>query len=231
MISANRVHAGLVKKDLPGIGKNLILEPVSRNTAPAITLAAALLKKKAGDPVLVVLPSDQYITDERKYLRAIKTGAAFAAKTGFLIVLGLRPPYPATGFGYIKIRSKNAKLKAQSIYKAERFTEKPDLNTAKRFLKDGGYLWNAGIFIFRVSALLKAVKRFAPEIFKGINKSYRGLPDISIDYAVMEKADNIYCVKGAYGWQDIGSFDSLRKVLKKEGRRFVERKGKVIKIL
>lgn len=225
LVCANKAHAGLVKKDFPDIRKgNLILEPISRNTAPAIALAANLLTRQARDAVMVVLPADQYILDEDKYLDTIKAGVEFAADNNALMVLGLKPVYPATGFGYVKVNSKR-----KNILKVERFTEKPDLKTAKRFVKDGRYFWNAGAFVFKADAILSAIEKFAPAICNA--KSYRLMPDISIDYAVMEKADNIYCVKGTYRWQDIGSFEALRKVLRRESRRFIEKNKKITKIL
>ncbi|MCX5716157.1 MAG: mannose-1-phosphate guanylyltransferase [Candidatus Omnitrophica bacterium] len=235
LVAANKAHAGLVKKDFPGIGQNLLLEPVSRNTAPAIAWAALELKKRFGDVIAAVLPADQYIKDEKKYIASLKRAAEFAQDNDAIVVLGIKPTFPSTGFGYIKAAARQAA--AGGIYKVDRFTEKPDLKTARRFVKNGNYFWNAGGFIFRVNTILGAFKKFAPEIHNNLqrrritSKLYRNLPDISVDYAVMEKVSNIYCVKGSYGWEDIGSFQALKKVLKKEGRRFVERNGKIVKVL
>ena len=239
-ISANKAHRGLIKRDFAHISKdNLILEPVSRNTAPAIALAAALLTKRDKDAVMVVLPADQYILDEQKYLAAIQKGVAFARNNTGLVVLGLKPAYPATGFGYVKLKAKSAKLKTEKIYKVDKFTEKPGLETARAFIKDGRYFWNAGAFVFRAGSILKAIRKSAPEIFNslqwlnksGITKLYKKFPDISIDYAVMEHADNIYCVRGTYRWRDIGSFEVLKEVLKRESRDFIMKGEKVVKIL
>ena len=238
LVSANKAHGRLIKRDFPGIRKaNLILEPVSRNTAPAITLAAVTLKKRFKDAVMVVLPADQYIPDEKKYLATIKNAVTFAAKNDCLVILGLKPTFPSTGFGYIKI--KNRKTKHKNIYRVDKFTEKPDLKTAKRFLKDGSYLWNAGAFVFRISSILGAMAVSAPQILKGVKRFnklkttriYENLPGVSIDYAVMEKADNIFCVKGRYRWQDIGSFNALKEVLRRESRKFILKNGKVTHIL
>jgi len=264
LVSANKAHAKLVKRDFPAIKKeNLILEPVSRNTAPAIGLAAMALKKKfiprqkassvkagmnaAGsgfaqrsftDPVMVIVPADQYIPDEGKYLKAIKDAVRFAAENDCLMILGLRPTYPATGFGYVKIKAKTS-AKAKDIYKVDKFVEKPDLSAAKRYMRDGRYFWNAGAFIFRTNSILKAIRAHAPAIYSllmqaelsNLSRIYAKFPDISIDYAVMEHAENIYCVKGGYRWWDIGNFDSLKEILKREARDFVEKNGKVIKVL
>ncbi|MBI5144254.1 MAG: mannose-1-phosphate guanylyltransferase [Candidatus Omnitrophica bacterium] len=237
LVAANRRHAKLVRRDFPEIANgNMLLESVSRNTAPAITLAAFILKKRSRDAVMAVLPTDQYIRDVDRYLGVLKRGIDFVRrKRGALLVLGVRPAFPSIGFGYIRLKGQGSR--AKGIYKVEKFVEKPDLETAKRYLKDGRYLWNAGAFIFSASSILAAVKKHAPKISSGlkdlnrIDENYRRLPDISIDYAVMEKADNIYCVRGSYRWQDMGSFDSLKSVLMKEGRKFVARNGKVVKIL
>ncbi|MBI4974729.1 MAG: mannose-1-phosphate guanylyltransferase [Candidatus Omnitrophica bacterium] len=239
LVAANRRHAKLVRRDFPEIANgNMLLEPVSRNTAPAITLAAFILKKRSRDALMAVLPTDQYIRDVDRYLGVLKRGIDFVRDNReALLVLGVRPTFPSTQFGYVKLKAKSSQLKAERIYEVEKFVEKPGLETAKRYLKDGRYLWNAGAFIFAAASILTAVEKYAPRIFNGlkdlnrIDENYKGLPDISIDYAVMEKADNIYCVRGSYRWQDMGGFDSLKSVLMKEGRKFVARNGKVVKIL
>jgi mannose-1-phosphate guanylyltransferase len=237
LISANRAHTALIKKDFPAIGKeNLILEPVSRNTAPAVGLAALLLTKRSPDPVMVVIPADQYVIDEKKYLNTIENGISFVRYNDCLVLMGLKPTYPATGFGYVRVKGPG--LKGHGIYKVDRFTEKPDLKTAKRFIKDGRYFWNAGAFVFKASSLLNALGLFAPDVFNVLakinfsnaTKMYKRFPDISIDYAVMEKADNIHCVKGTYRWKDIGSFEVLKEVLERESRDFIWKDGKVVYI-
>ncbi len=240
VVVANSRHIDLVKNDMPDIERrNLILEPISKNTAPAITLAASVLKKLSGEIVIVVLPSDQYIADEmdkEEYLDSIKTGIDFVKDAReAILTLGIRPKFPSTEFGYIRIRGQGASVKG--IYKVEKFVEKPDLETAKKYIENGKYLWNTGTFIFKVSSILKAVKKFAPKIynilsrFYDINEAYDKLPDISIDYAVMEKANNIYCIEGSYRWQDIGSFENLKSILKQESRDFVLEDGKIARIL
>ncbi|MDD5496269.1 MAG: mannose-1-phosphate guanylyltransferase [Candidatus Omnitrophica bacterium] len=241
MVLASRNHSSVVRNNFPSLrADNLVLEPVSRNTAPAITLAASILKRRFGNAVMVVLPSDHYITSEKKYLAVLRKGIDFVKRNkDALVVLGLEPEYAATGFGYIKTKDQRPETRDRDISKVERFTEKPDLKTAKKFIKSKRYLWNSGMFIFKASTLLETVMRTAPGIFKGITKfekehlerSFRDLPDISIDYAVMEKARNVYCVKAAFGWHDIGNFDSLKEILRRESRSFVERKGKVVGIL
>ena len=219
LVVANKDHRSLVKSDFLKIKKeNMLLEPVSRNTAPAITLAANELQRRHDDAVMVVLPTDQYIADEKKYLDSVKNGIGFAKTNEALVVLGVKPGAPSTQFGYVRVKGPVARV--QGILKVEKFTEKPDLKTAKRYLKSGKYLWNTGAFIFKVSAFLRAVKKFAPVMYNNI-KNYTRVPDISIDYAIMEKAPNIFCASGKYRWQDMGSFESLAKILRRESRQFI----------
>ncbi len=225
LVVANKRHSGLVRKDFPDIkGANLILEPVSRNTAPAVALAAFRLKDTSGDAPMVVAPTDQYIIDEKRYLIAIRRGVEFLGKNkNALVTIGVKPTFPDTGLGYIKVHSPQAM--DHNIYKVEEFVEKPDLEAAGRYVDSGFYLWNTGVFIFRTNAILKAFSKLAPVICRrlegialGAEKRYAKLPNISMDYAIMEKADNVYCVKGAYGWKDMGSFESIKEILRMESK-------------
>lgn len=259
MVVANKGHASLIARDLPRLDKgNLILEPVSRNTAPAVALASSILEKRNRDAIVVVLPTDQYIIDEpspcaqglgeSKYLAAIKRGIDFVRRVEKAIVMvGVKPAFPSTELGYIKIQDSDAHpVGAPTVHlrgvhpvicKVEKFIEKPDLNKAKIYIKNAQYLWNTGIFIFKAETMVNAVRLYAPEIAaclynsNDIKKCYAGIPDISIDYAVIERIDSVYCVKGTFGWKDMGSFKSIKEVLKQESRRFIEKDGKVIKII
>lgn len=234
---ANKRHAVLVNKEFPEIsGNNLLLEPAAKNTAPAIMLAAATLARRVKDAILVILPTDQYIAGEDEYLVCVKRGIDFVkSNKNAIVALGVKPRHPSTGFGYIRVGRRKSGL--GGIYKAERFIEKPDLKRAISYVKSGRCLWNTGAFIFRLSAIIKAMKAFAPRIYKGLRdiddllKAYNRLPDISIDFAIMEKAKNIYCVEGAYGWRDMGNFESLRAILISESRDFVSKGKKIIRIL
>ena len=238
-VVANKSQASLVKKSFRNILKeNLLLEKASRNTAPAIALAALELKRKYGNAIMVVLPADHYIGNHKTYLETIKKGIDFVGKNPRAIVtIGLKPYFPATGYGYIKIVNSPKSVVHKKIYKVEKFVEKPDLKNAVRFIKGGNYLWNTGTFIFNATTFLGAVRRLAVDIYGGlkdlrrIDERYASLPNISVDYAIMEKAYDIYCVKGSYLWEDVGNFDSLKKVLRMEGKHFVEKDGKVTRIL
>lgn len=224
IVVANRRHSRLVRRDFPDIARgNLLLEPAPRNTAPAITLAASVLEGRHKDAVMMVLPTDHYITDENKYLEALRRGIELVLnEPDVFVTVGVKPTFPATGFGYIKVKNKKSKGKNKGILKVERFIEKPRPGKAEKLFKDKSYLWNAGIFIFWAGALLKAIDRHAPEISRRLKRRgrlssrYRRMPDISIDYAVMEKADNIYCVMGGFGWRDMGSHESLKAIFRAE---------------
>ena len=235
VVVANASHERLVKKYFKGIEKyNLLLEPVSRNTAPAAAYASSVLSMRDADAILVVLPADHYVTRIKDYLNILRCGIGFARDNDAVVVIGINPESPSTEYGYIRV---HCRTKREKVCKVEKFTEKPDLKTAKGYIKSGHYFWNSGIFIFRAGVMLKLVKLYAPRINSvlmhkiGTAKAYPKFPDISLDYSIMEKAHNIYCVKGDYGWKDIGSFDSLRAVLRRESRRFIEKDGKVVKIL
>lgn len=236
VVVANRSQASLVKKNFRRIAReNLLLEKASRNTAPAIALAALKLKKRNIDAIMVVLPADHYIGNQKAYADTLRKGVDYVSKNPrAMVTIGLKPYFPSTGYGYLKVKGRGARGR---VCKVERFVEKPDLNSAISFLKEGDYLWNTGTFIFKATTYLGAIRRLAVDIYGGlkdlrkIEERYEKLPNISVDYAIMEKAYEVYCVKGSYFWEDIGSFESLKKILKMEGRRFIEKDGKVNKII
>lgn len=237
IVVANRAHESLVKKDLPGVKKdNILLEPCSRNTAPAITLAASALAAKDEDAIMVVLPTDQYIADQDRYIDTLKRGIGFVRKNAdAIVVVGVKPTSPSVELGYVRVQG--AGSRGQDALKVEKFTEKPALAAAKRYLDSGKYLWNTGAFIFRADAFLEEVKKFAPKIYrnlkdnKNFEKKYAKLADISVDYAIMERSRNVYCVKGKFDWCDMGSFGNLEKILRRELRIFITKDGRIIKII
>lgn len=203
----------------------ILIEPVGRNTAPAI-LAAALHLKDEPDALMLVAPSDHVIPDNGAFVAAVEAGVK-AAETGQLVTFGITPDRPETGYGYLELGDKPKDGVAQAL---KGFKEKPDANAAQKMLDDGKYLWNAGIFLFRVSDILGAFKAHAPDLVKACEAAlaegeedlnffrlgedaYGRAEDISIDYAVMEKADNISAVPYGGGWSDLGSWDALWKEL------------------
>ncbi len=209
---------------------NIILEPIGRNTAPAIALAAkyALEKLNAdGNEVLFISPSDHLISPDDKFIEYVKK-AEELAKKGYIVTFGIRPNKPETGYGYIE---KNGKLNTEiEAYSVQQFHEKPDLKTAKEYLLSGNYFWNSGMFAFSIKTILDEIKKYAPEInnllegktFEEVVMNFGDMPDISIDYAVMEKTDKAVVLPLDIMWSDVGSWDSVYEVLEKDENKNVK---------
>jgi mannose-1-phosphate guanylyltransferase / mannose-6-phosphate isomerase len=230
IIVANEEHRFLVAEQLRQLGTPgpaIVLEPVGRNTAPAI--AAAALQAMAGgeDPLLLVLPSDHVVANAEGFRRAVQA-AAGAAEAGALITFGIVPNAPETGFGYIQSTA------AEGLSKVLRFVEKPDAETAQSYLDAGGYYWNSGMFLFRASRLLEELEKFRPEIVKAVRAAFAGAkhdgdfvrldkeafaacPSDSIDYAVMEKTSDAMVLPVDIGWNDVGSWSALWDVAERDG--------------
>jgi mannose-1-phosphate guanylyltransferase len=210
-----------------------------RNTAPCILYAA--LKIKAIDPeaVMIVAPSDHWIDDEQTFSRNIEEAFEFCGKKDVLMTLGIQPSSPNTGYGYIQFENSNS-----SIKKVKKFTEKPNLETAIKFVDSGEYLWNAGIFIWSVNSIVERFKKQLPEMFalfaKGentyntveesnfIEKNYGESENISIDFGILEKADNVYTLPVDFGWNDLGTWGSLYNKLPKDNQQNAAVGGEVI---
>jgi len=202
------------------MSKNIILEPVGRNTAPAIALACNyILERLNADTVeeVFVFPSDHLIEPKEKFIEYMKNGLS-AVRDGYIVTFGIKPTKPETGYGYIKAGENLGKYT-----KVERFIEKPSLETAEKYLKEGSYYWNTGIFAFKISTILEEFKKHAPEIYINLSKSYKeiienfnSMPNISIDYAIMEKTDKIALVPMELIWSDLGSWDSFYEVREKD---------------
>ncbi|MBD3287105.1 NTP transferase domain-containing protein [candidate division WOR-3 bacterium] len=212
--------ADLLRKTLKGIKKgNLIIEPEARNTAPAIALAARALRDKP-EAIMAVLPADHLIKPEKTFLADLKA-AAILAQEGYLVTFGIPPDRPETGYGYIEV-NRNKPLGKRG-FKVIRFREKPDRKTAARYVKSGNFLWNSGMFIWRVGSIIDAFSRHHPGIYEALlapgsgtltRKTYSKLEKISIDYAVMEKASNAAVVPASFSWDDVGSWTALERHLK-----------------
>jgi mannose-1-phosphate guanylyltransferase/mannose-6-phosphate isomerase len=207
-----------------------IFEPIGRNTAPAIALAAACLMAEDDDPVMVVLPADHIIKDEVKF-RAHLDVAIQEAQKGKLVTFGIQPTRPDTGFGYIKVKTQNCA--DQQVCEVERFTEKPDLETAESFLKEGGYYWNSGMFVWRASVILAEIKLYLPNVYQiaqailaesraggtfqeAVEKHFSTMPSISIDYGVLEKSDRVTLIPCDIGWNDVGSWQAVHEISAKD---------------
>jgi mannose-1-phosphate guanylyltransferase/mannose-6-phosphate isomerase len=210
-----------------------LFEPIGRNTAPAIALAAAYLMLEGDDPVMVVLPSDHVIKDEVRF-RALLDIAIEEARSGKLVTFGIQPTRPDTGFGYIKTKNKAATAGSpQHVLEVERFTEKPDHATAEQFLKEGNYFWNSGMFVWRASVILAEMQRYLPEVYRiaqtivaesragatfqqAVEKHFATMPSISIDYGVLEKSDRVTLIPCDIGWNDVGSWAAVHEISPKD---------------
>jgi mannose-1-phosphate guanylyltransferase/mannose-6-phosphate isomerase len=210
-----------------------IKEPVGRNTAPAIGLAAIYLQHFSSDSVMIVMPSDHAIPDNEKYLGDLKV-AIEAAMEDCLVTFGIKPNRPETGYGYIKV-DHSSKIKLKGVLKVECFVEKPNLETAKKYLLDGNYFWNSGIFVWKTSKILSEIKTHLPSLYKTLkeiesilfepnklNKPnklcelYTNLESISIDYGIMEKSNTVLMVPANFLWSDLGSWTALDEMIKKD---------------
>lgn len=223
-------YAGLCSEQLDGLPEeNVLVEPHGRNTAPAIALACAHLQRRNPEEVVAVLPADHLIQDGEGFRKALRQ-AERCALEGYLTVLGIEPTKAHTGYGYIQRQDGQLQLAGElPAYTVNRFLEKPDRATAERFLSDGGYYWNGGIFVSRVEGLLAEYERQMPDLHRGMNRIAAALgtselggvlaevwptmPDISIDYGLMEGAERVAVVPMQVGWNDLGSWDALESVV------------------
>ena len=228
-ISTNTSYKKLVMEQLPGIPEeNIMCEPVGRNTAPCIGLAAVHIRKKLGDAIMMVLPSDHLIKNNVMFLDVLRDAATAAEENTNLVTIGITPSYPETGYGYIQFDSQNLKECTSRAYKVVNFKEKPDLSTAKEYVASGDYLWNSGMFIWKVSSILSNMENLMPAMYDGLKKiensigttdqeqvlesEFINFKSESIDYGIMEHAKDIYIIPGAFGWDDVGSWLALERI-------------------
>jgi mannose-1-phosphate guanylyltransferase len=186
-----------------------------------VATACTEVEKRGGEnAVAAILTADHLMKNEKAFRRILSLAAGAASKSDDIVTMGVKPTYPATGFGYIKVGKPCGK-----VFSAERFVEKPNEATAKKYLKSGRYVWNAGMFVWKVSTMKAAFAKFAPQ-FVGITPAdYESLPKISFDYAVMEKADNVLVTSGDFGWDDVGTWTAADRHLKTDGRKNAIRGG------
>ncbi|MDR1683248.1 MAG: mannose-1-phosphate guanylyltransferase [Candidatus Symbiothrix sp.] len=228
-IATNEIYAGLVKQQLPELTDDqILLEPTRRNTAPCIAYASYHIRALNPNANIVVTPADHLILEEHNFLRNIQTGLDFVKNNPALITLGVKPNRPETGYGYIQTKTNGT----DNILKVKAFTEKPNFELAKVFFESGDFFWNSGIFIWNVQTILQAFANHLPDIYtrfsKGeskygtseeksfIQEEYPMCQNISIDYGVMEKADNVYMLTAEFGWSDLGTWGSLYDLAQKD---------------
>ena len=227
-IATNKAYRELVLEQIPGLPEeNILCEPIGRNTAPCIGLGAIHIAQKYDDAIMFVLPSDHLIKFTNMFLKTLETGADVAENNTNLVTIGITPDYPETGYGYIKFDPRRTEGQA---YAVERFVEKPSLEVAKEYLSTVEYLWNSGMFIWKVSSILKNMQKFMPDTYESLikikeaigtpqqdsilEKEFHNMQSQSIDYGIMEKADNIYILPGTFGWDDVGSWLAVERIKK-----------------
>ena len=214
-----------IREHLPEVpADNIICEPSRNNTAPGIAYAAFKIRDLNPEAMLIMAPSDHIILKEKEFRELLVKGLDFCRNEEVLLTLGIMPSRPDTGYGYINFDTSNSK---EGVYKVREFKEKPDLQTALGYLQSGNYLWNSGMFIWKCSTLLDAFRKYAPGIYEVlsaapyntpeeypfIERFFPGIPGISVDYAIMEKADNIYTLPADIAWSDLGTWNALHAFL------------------
>lgn len=226
-------YVDLVKEQLPELPEtNIIVEPEGRNTAPCIALSSFIIKRYYKDANMVVLPSDHLIKDEEEFRNIIESANDFIdSNQDSIITLGMQPTRPETGYGYIRYGNEERKRNRHTIVKVEAFVEKPNKEKAEKYLCDGNYLWNGGMFIWSVNNILNQISKYSPDTYNSleklseakenevqsiINSTYSETEAISIDYAVLEKSKDIYVIPSDFGWDDVGSWEALDRYRDKD---------------
>jgi mannose-1-phosphate guanylyltransferase len=236
LIVTNKLQRPLLAKQLNQIPpENLIIEPLGRNTAPCIALAAHFVQRLDPEGGMVVLPADHVMEDEEEFRRILNLAIWAAYESGCLMTVGIQPTRPETGYGYIQVidedDGKNPYF-SRGVFKVKTFAEKPNAATAQQFIQSGDFLWNSGMFVWRADAILREIKKLLPEMAAEIGKAgeaigsdrfehvletaYRTIRPISIDYGVMEKARDVYVMRGNFGWSDVGSWDEVYRISGKD---------------
>ena len=227
-VVTNKLHKDIILQQLPSLPiDNLLIEPLGRNTAPCIGLAALRIIRFDPEAIMVVLPADHVIQDTGRFLQVLQRAIRVANESNALVTIGIKPIYPETGYGYIQFEdtSEQDPNFTDEIYRVKTFAEKPNLETADKFLKSGDFLWNSGMFIWKARIILQEIEKHLPELheqliklgstigtesyYATLERTYGVVRSISIDYGVMEKAKNVFVAKGDFGWSDVGSWDEV----------------------
>jgi len=225
-VVTNEKYADIVSEQLPDMPRqNILLEPCRRNTAPCIAYVSWRIKSHDPKANIVVTPSDHIVTNVQEFQRVITECMVFTADSDAIVTLGMKPSRPETGYGYIQADLSSPSLRNKQIFRVDSFREKPDLETAEQYIKKNNYLWNAGIFIWNVSTIVNAFRVYQPKLAKifeallpvygtvgeqeAINEQFPKCENISVDYAIMEKAEEIFVCPADFGWSDLGTWGSL----------------------
>ena len=226
-------YVKLVKEQLPEINeKNIIVEPEGRNTTPCIALSALLIKKYYNDATMVVLPSDHLIKNEDEFRKIVSDANEFIDRNNnAIITLGMKPSRAEIGYGYIKYGNDKVNINKHEIIKVDAFVEKPNLEKANEYLENESYLWNSGMFIWSVNNIIEQIKKYSPSTYEALHEiqeidekwfkylikaQYSETEAISIDYAVLEKSQDIYVIPSYFGWDDVGSWEALDRYREKD---------------
>ncbi|MBI2346272.1 MAG: mannose-1-phosphate guanylyltransferase [Deltaproteobacteria bacterium] len=219
LVTTNLRYESLVADQLPGIPPaNLLLETAKRNTAPAIALAAHLLCARDPEAVMVALPADHMVLDRSAFYDTMAAAVDVAVRGHLLVTLGITPDRPATEYGYIQ-HGAPVPVARQPTYRVARFVEKPDAATATRFLAEGGYYWNSGMFIWEAATILAEIRRCLPRLAATVGRPdfFTRAEAVSIDYGVMERSDHAAVIPSDFGWSDVGSWEGLKALVEREG--------------
>ena len=223
-------YVSIVKKQLPDLPEeNILAEPSRKNTAPCITYIAFKLLQKDPEALMIAAPADHLVLEPEEFIKTAKKAFDFVGHINALITIGIKPSYPNTGYGYIQHDTTEA---APDIYKVKTFTEKPNIELARTFIASGDFLWNAGIFTWKVKNIVAAIEKYMPEIFElfatekdkfntpeetaAIETIYPQCTNMSIDFGVMEKADNVFVIPASFGWSDLGTWNSAWENIEKD---------------
>jgi mannose-1-phosphate guanylyltransferase len=230
-IVTNQAYVNIVEDQLPGLPKgNILAEPLAKNTAPAIGLAAVIIEKKYGDAMMIVLPSDHLIKQPIIFRDTLKNAMTVANVKENLVTIGITPKYPETGYGYIQFGDSDMDQQFSNVYAVERFVEKPDIEMAQQYVDAGNFLWNSGMFVWKASSILSNLSKFLPDIYQGLVRiaqsygtseylatekaEFSKFDSVSVDYGIMEVASDIYTISGSFGWDDVGSWLSLERMMR-----------------
>ncbi len=241
-VVTNEAYRGLVTSQLPNLPlANILCEPIARNTAPCVAYAAFRIAMESPDAVMAVLPSDHLVDDEDAFARVLNKGFSFCTEMDVLLTLGIKPTRPDTGYGYIQF---DEEVTVDGIYKVKTFTEKPNQELAEHFIKSGEFLWNSGMFIWKASVILKSFEAHLPEMHEGfedeksnfktdaegaaVQRIYEVSQAISIDYGIMEKADNVFVYPASFSWSDVGTWESVHIIAAKDKDNNAMLNGKAI---
>lgn len=230
--TSKELKPNILKYSQKVLKDNFICEPIGRNTAPCLGLAAIYLRKRFGDPTMAVMTADHKIQDLDVFMKTINVACDHAEKANDIVVFGIAPSRPEVGYGYVEAAEEVKNDSDLKIYKVKQFREKPNFKLATEFVKKGNFYWNSGMFVWRVSTLLAEFEKSMPEIYEGLleiekaidtpnedavlDEVFAKFPKISIDYGIMENADNVCVIKSEFRWDDIGSWNSIERIREKD---------------